>query len=38
MYSEDEVLDIFFLGRNTLDKALITKDEALILIKQFKNK
>lgn len=38
LYSEEEVIDIFFLGRDTLDKALITKDEALILIEQFKNK
>ena len=38
LYSEEEMIDIFFLGRDTLDKALITKDEALILIKQFKKK
>ena len=38
LYSEEEMIDIFFLGRDTLDKALITKDEALILIEQFKKK
>lgn len=37
-FSEEEVIDIFFLGRESLNKALITKEEALEVIKQFKMK
>ena len=38
MYSEEEVMTIFFLGRESLNKALITQEEALDIIKQFKKK
>ena len=37
-YSEEEVIDIFFLGRESLNKSLITKEEALEVIKQYKKK
>ena len=37
-YNEEEVIDIFFLGRESLNKSLITKEEALEVIKQFKKK
>lgn len=37
-FSEEEVIDIFFLGRESLNKPLITKEEALEVIKQFKMK
>ncbi len=38
MYTEEEVMTIFFLGRESLNKALITQEEALDIIKQFKKK
>jgi hypothetical protein len=38
MYSEEEVMTIFFLGRESLNKALITQEEALDIIKQFNKK
>jgi hypothetical protein len=38
MYSEEEVINIFFLGRESLNKFLITKEEVLEVIKQFKTR
>ncbi len=37
-YSEEEAVNIFFLGRESLNKPLITKEEALGVIQQFKKK
>lgn len=38
MYSEEEVINVFFLGRESLNKSLITQEEALDIIKNFKKK